>query len=66
MISDNGAGFPKKVLDDLAKNRNILQNQRECVGICNVIARLRLFYENKARVECCNQEGAVVKIRVPM
>lgn len=66
LISDNGAGFPGQVLEDLTENRHILQNQRECVGIHNVIARLRLFYGEQAKVECYNREGAVVKIRVPM
>lgn len=66
LISDNGAGFSPRVLEDFAENRNILQNQRECVGIRNVVARLRLFYGEQARVECYNQEGAVVKIRVPL
>ncbi len=66
LISDNGAGFPPKVLEDLMENRSILQNQRECVGIRNVIARLRLFYGEQTKVECFNREGAVVKIRVPM
>lgn len=66
LISDNGAGFSKEVLDALEENRSIFQNQRECVGIRNVIARLRLFYGEQAKVECYNREGAVVKIRVPM
>lgn len=65
-IADNGPGFPEPVIAAFYEDRKIVQNDRECVGIRNVTARLRLFYGDHASVDLYNENGgAMVKIRIP-
>lgn len=65
-IADNGPGFPESVLAAFYEDRKIVQNDRECVGIRNVTARLRLFYGDNASVRLYNEMGgAAVNIRIP-
>ena len=64
MISDNGPGFSDEVLTCIKEKRNIIQNDRECLGIRNVMARLQLFYPDKVQVDIYNDDGAVVEIHI--
>ena len=64
MISDNGPGFSDEVLTCIKEKRNIIQNDRECLGIRNVMARLQLFYPGKVQFEIYNDDGAVVEIHI--
>ena len=64
MVSDNGPGFSDEVLTCIKEKRNIIQNDRECLGIRNVMARLQLFYPDKVQVDIYNDDGAVVEIHI--
>ena len=64
IISDNGPGFSDEILTCIKEKRNIIQNDRECLGIRNVMARLQLFYPDKVQFDIYNDDGAVVEIRV--
>ena len=64
IISDNGPGFSDEVLTCIKEKRTIIQNDRECLGIRNVMARLQLFYPDKVQFGIYNDEGAVVEIRI--
>ena len=43
-----------------------IKARRECVGISNVYERLKLFFKDRARMIAYNDEGAVIKIYIPM
>lgn len=66
-VLDNGPGFPESVLAAFFEDRKIMQNDRECVGIRNVTARLKLFYGDRASVRLYSEaDGARVRIRIPL
>lgn len=64
IIRDNGPGFPERVLDMVRHQERIERDGRECVGIQNVMARLKLFYGKNAALMLYNDGGAVVKIEI--
>lgn len=64
-ISDEGPGFPDEVLESLRRNEPIHSGERECIGIKNVLERLRLFYDGQLRFEVENRGGAHIHIRLP-
>ena len=64
IIRDNGPGFPEHVLDVVRHQGQIERDGRECVGIQNVMARLKLFYGKSASLMLYNDGGAVVKIEI--
>ena len=66
LIRDCGPGFPLEVLDSIHQVRTIVRDGRECVGIHNVFARLRLFYGDGVEMTAYNDSGAVVRIGIPM
>ena len=66
LIRDCGPGFPVEVLDCIHQARPIVRESRECVGIHNVFARLRLFYGDSVEMTAYNDGGAVVRIGIPM
>ena len=66
LIRDCGPGFPLEVLDCIHQVRTIVRDGRECVGIHNVFARLRLFYGDGVEMTAYNDSGAVVRIGIPM
>ncbi len=66
IIRDCGPGFPLEVLDCIHQISPIIRDGRECVGIHNVFARLRLFYGDGVEMTAYNDNGAVVKIKIPL
>ena len=65
-IFDHGPGFLPDILEQINRQKTIINNGRECVGIANVCERLKLFFKDRARMIAYNDEGAVIKIYIPM
>lgn len=68
-ISDTGQGFPSNILEKLEKQERIYYNGREHIGILNTVERLKIIYEDKARISFSNMSdnyGAVVEINIPV
>ena len=61
IISDNGSGYPKELLDTDWKNEGF----GEHIGLKNVYKRLRLIYEEKADICLENDDGAKSTITLP-
>lgn len=68
LISDNGSGYPQKVLDALYRGVPLSENSENHIGISNVVQRLRLIYGDRAKVVVHNapQGGAVSEILLPL
>ncbi len=64
VIRDHGRGFLESVLDSVRQGMPVIQDGRECVGILNVVERLRLFYGEQATLVLYNDGGAVAKIEI--
>lgn len=66
MIRDSGPGFSAEILECMEHDRPIRQGDRECMGMRNGLERLRLFYGEAAEIHIYNENGAVVRIGIPM
>lgn len=65
-IRDNGPGFPDKFLENFKSNQYQTSiNPTKHIGIRNVVNRLYLSYGESASISLSNEDGAVVKIRIP-
>lgn len=66
-ISDNGSGFPEKVLREFER---LIQEPGDSellgVGVPNSLQRLRLLYEGRASIRFYNDGGAVTELRLPL
>jgi two-component system sensor histidine kinase YesM len=67
-VQDNGKGFSTEQLRKFNSCEEETFDQRDEIGIKNVINRLRLIYEGKVVVQFSNatKGGAVVRIWIPM
>ncbi|GGH35156.1 sensor histidine kinase [Paenibacillus segetis] len=67
-IEDTGNGFPTDVLLAIRKNKSLVNEQGEHIGIWNVQRRLKLLYGDEASLEISNQlpHGAEVCVMLPM
>lgn len=68
IVEDNGRGFPEQVLENLKKEKAIITEQGERIGIMNCIKRIRVIYGMQAKIAFTNKEtgGAIVSICIPM
>lgn len=66
-VQDSGLGFPADVLDRMEREVWLQGEEGEQLGIWNVQQRLRLLYQEEARLRLynCPEGGAVVEIRLP-
>lgn len=64
-IRDNGKGFSEEILDVLQCGDSLEDEEGNHIGIHNTIKRLELLYQNRARVQFENDEGALVHIYLP-
>lgn len=66
-ISDNGEGFPEEMLGRLNAGAWNMEREGRHIGIGNVLQRLKLIYNEEARVLFSNPEegGACVEIYIP-
>lgn len=66
LIRDNGKGFPVNLLGPLnGRSDDIEMDGLEGIGIKNVKSRLDLLYHGRANIAFENNQGAVVRIRIP-
>lgn len=68
-LSDNGAGIPPHVLEELdSHDQSGLPNHRHGVGLYNVNARLKLYFGEayKLDIRCKPGEGTRITIRHPI
>ena len=67
IISDNGPGFPKKILEDLENGVTIESRDGYGIGLTNTIRRIQYFYPGQGRVNFSNgkYEGAIVRLTIP-
>lgn len=68
IVVDNGSGFSQEVLELLNAGKQIKKEDRTCVGIYNVMNRLKIYYEDRAKIYFRNQEnqGASIEILIPV
>lgn len=65
LISDTGTGFSKEILRKIETGEDIEENGKY-IGIMNVKNRLKLLYQNKAKIRIVNkEEGSTIFIRIP-
>jgi two-component system sensor histidine kinase YesM len=64
-IQDNGVGFSSDVLSLLNKLQQEHAFTSQHVGIWNVIHRLQLKYGEDMHIDFLNNEGALVKMKIP-
>ena len=66
-IEDDGGGFPEEILQALREGKPIYKEDREHIGISNVVSRLKLYYGQEASITFENMEssGARVCIKLP-
>lgn len=66
-ISDNGSGFPDEMVQSLNSGTPVKETEGRHIGINNVLQRLKLIYEGRARVLFSRgaQGGACVEIWIP-
>lgn len=66
-ITDNGDGFPGEMLRRLNGGAWDMEQEGRHIGISNVLQRLKLIYNEEARVLFSNPEegGACVEIYIP-
>lgn len=67
-IRDNGSGFDDEVLSLLNNHCQVVRDGRSCVGIYNVICRMRILYGGKGDICFFNGKngGACIEIKIPM
>ena len=67
IISDNGPGFPKKILEDLENGVTIESRDGYGIGLTNTIRRIQYFYPGEGMVNFSNgkYEGAIVRLTIP-
>ncbi|MCU9612583.1 histidine kinase [Caldibacillus lycopersici] len=67
VITDNGQGFPKDILEKLQNNKSLSSVDGSHIGINNVISRLQLLYSEKFKIDFSNAKtgGAVVMLLIP-
>lgn len=66
-IEDSGEGFDEEILYNLQNQINISEEGKR-IGIMNAVERLKLQYQEKARIFFYNREsgGAGIKIQIPI
>lgn len=66
-IQDTGPGFKEGMIDKIAADERIIDEEGEHIGFWNLKQRLRLLYGNRAKVELRNVQphGAMVELRLP-
>ena len=66
-IEDDGGGFPEEILQALREGKHLYKEDREHIGISNVVSRLKLYYGQEASITFENMEssGARVCIKLP-
>lgn len=66
-VTDNGEGFPEEMLRGLNGGTWDMEQEGRHIGISNVLQRLKLIYNEEARVLFSNPEkgGACVEIYIP-
>jgi len=66
-LADNGPGFPAAVLETLNSGAEFGPQDRERVGIWNVLRRFRMLYGGEGGISFRNapEGGAVVEVRLP-
>lgn len=67
IVRDNGVGFEPELLERLKRNETLPPANTSRLGIMNVLQRLKLRFNGKARVEFDNDVdgGAVIRIWLP-
>ncbi|WP_238392354.1 sensor histidine kinase [Paenibacillus antri] len=67
-VQDTGPGFKPGVIENLERDRRVVDDEGEHIGIWNVKQRLRLLYGEQASVVLRNAEpnGAVVRVTLPL
>lgn len=74
-VADNGAGIEpqrmqqlQRILDSKGEQFSTLQQQSEHIGLTNVLARLRLFFDEHAAIELKAQEphGLLVALNIQL
>lgn len=66
-IQDNGEGIEENILKKINQNEKIVKNDREHIGIKNIVDRMHMHYGETASVKVTNRDsgGVSVVINVP-
>ena len=66
-IQDNGEGIEENILKKINQNEKIVKNDRENIGIKNIVDRMNMHYGEAASVNVTNIDsgGVSVVINVP-
>ncbi|PNV61385.1 hypothetical protein C0033_13900 [Clostridium sp. chh4-2] len=66
-VSDNGPGFPDKVLGKLNRGEEIVDDKcKHHIGIYNVLERFRMIYGEEFMFACSNRNGAIIELFFPL
>jgi two-component system sensor histidine kinase YesM len=65
VISDSGPGYPSEYLPLLNQGKKIIDINGEHIGIRNVVQRLDILFNSKAKWYFYNNNGAVSEIIIP-
>lgn len=66
-IQDTGPGFKEGMIEKIAADERIIDEEGEHIGLWNLKQRLRILYGNRAQVELRNvlPHGAMVELKLP-
>lgn len=66
-VEDNGKGIDNEILNKIQKNETIIKEDREHIGIKNVVDRVKMHYGNNAKVDVQNikPQGVRVQLNLP-
>lgn len=61
-IQDNGKGMPQEMAGRFAAGEAVEDGERSHIGISNAIGRLKMYYDDRARVEINSSQGTGTEI----
>ncbi|MBD5455677.1 MAG: histidine kinase [Lachnospiraceae bacterium] len=65
-VRDNGFGFEQMLLEQLNQGKDMGIGSGEKIGLQNTRKRLQFYYHERAKILFFNEEGAVVRVWIPI
>ena len=65
-VRDNGFGFEQMLLEQLNQGKDMGIGSGEKIGLQNTRKRLQFYYHERAKIFFYNEEGAVVRVWIPI
>ncbi|MFS0778451.1 histidine kinase [Neobacillus sp. 3P2-tot-E-2] len=64
-ITDNGIGYPAKLLEQLNSGMKITDSLGDHIGISNCVQRIKILYDGKGSWKFYNDGGAISELTLP-